>query len=200
MHKRAGLSNGRGVFIDRDGTLTEEVGYVNHPSRLRLIDGSSKAIGLLNTHDIPVILTTNQAGVARGYFTEGILKETHRRLSELLASEGDHLDGIYYCPHHPSVGEHPYKKDCDCRKPRPGLILTASRELNVTVEGSYCIGDKITDIEMGKSLNMKGIFVLTGYGLGEWTYQRENWNVKPDFIAENLLNAVEWILREEGIA
>ena len=119
------------VFIDRDGTISEEVGYVNHPSRLRLFQYSAEAIKKLNDNDFLAIVVTNQAGVARGYFSEDVILQVHDQLSAELRTKGAHLDAIYYCAHHPSVGDPPYRSDCDCRKPKAGLIQRASAEFDI---------------------------------------------------------------------
>ena len=186
----------RAVFIDRDGTLSEEVGYLNHASRFRLLPRSAAAIKMLNEAGVAAVVITNQAGVARGYFPEERILEVHQRMEELLAADGARLDGIYYCPHHPTAGEPPYRAECDCRKPRPGLLLRAAEELDLDIPGSYMIGDKFSDIELAREAGCKGILTLTGYGRGEWEYNRETACVKPDFIAEDLYDAVEWILKD----
>ena len=119
------------VFLDRDGTLTEEVGYVNHPSRLRLQPRSAQAIRRLNGAGIAAVVVTNQAGIARGYFSEDVLAAVNATLVSQLKDEGAYLDGIYVCTHHPTAGESPYRIVCDCRKPRPGLLLRAASELGL---------------------------------------------------------------------
>ena len=177
---------GWGVFLDRDGTVTEEVGYVNHPSRLALIPGAAEGIRALNQAGIPVILATNQAGVARGYFTEDLVKEVLTRLQELLAAQGARLDALYYCPHHPSVGPAPYRRDCDCRKPKPGMLLKGAAEFSLDLSCCVVVGDKISDVEFAHGAGARGVMVLTGYGLGEYTYQRRAWKDQPDFIAAGL--------------
>jgi len=186
----------RAVFIDRDGTLSEEVGYINHVSRFRMLPRSAEAIKKLNEAGVAAVVITNQAGVARGYFPEERILEVHRRMEELLAADGAKLDGIYYCPHHPTAGEPPYRADCDCRKPRPGLLLRAAGDLNLHIPSSYMIGDKFSDVELAQTAGCKGILVLTGYGRGEWEYLRENAAPAPDFVAEDLLDAVQWILKD----
>lgn len=188
-----------GVFLDRDGTVTEEVGYVNHPSRLRLIPGAAEGIRLLNGRGVPVILATNQAGVARGYFTEALVLECLDKLKEMLDRQGARLDAAYYCPHHPSVGPAPYRRECDCRKPKPGMLLRGASEFGLDLSRCYVIGDKISDVQFARKAGACGIMVLTGYGLGEHTYQREAWTVQPDFLADDLTAAARWILHREGI-
>ena len=188
-----------GVFLDRDGTVTEEVGYVNHPSRLRLIPGAAEGIRMLNGAGVSVILATNQAGVARGYFAEGLVKEVMARLNELLKAQGARLDAVYYCPHHPSAGAPPYRAECDCRKPKPGMLLKGALDLGLDLSRSFVVGDKISDVAFAKAAGARGIMVLTGYGLGEHTYQREGWRVQPDFLADDLFSAAEWNLKNEGM-
>ena len=186
----------RAVFIDRDGTISEEIGYVNHPSRYRVFAYAAEAIKLLNEAGWLAILITNQAGVARGYFTEDVIGAVHNLLAQELARGGARLDAIYYCPHHPSVGEPPYRFDCDCRKPKPGLIRRAAAEFDIDLAGSWMIGDRYSDTELARNAGLRAALVLSGYGRGEWEYQRASWRYQPDLVAENLLEAVSKI-REE---
>ena len=187
----------RAVFIDRDGTISEEIGYVNHPSRYRVFPYSAEAVRLLNEAGWLAILVTNQAGVARGYFTEDLIAAVHDVLKLELESKGAHLDAIYYCAHHPSVGELPYRFDCDCRKPKPGLILRAAAELEIDLQQSWMIGDRYSDIELALNAQTRSAFVLSGYGRGEWEYQRAAWQHQPDLVAEDLLEAVRKIVKSE---
>jgi D-glycero-D-manno-heptose 1,7-bisphosphate phosphatase len=184
----------RAVFMDRDGTISEEVGYVNHPSRYRVFAYSAEAVRLLNERGWLAILITNQAGVARGYFTEDIITAVHGRLTEELEKEGARLDAIYYCAHHPTVGEAPYRFDCDCRKPKPGLIERAAREFEIDLAQSWMIGDRYSDIELARNAHVHSGFVKSGYGRGEWEYQRPAWKHEPDLVAEDLLEAVRKIV------
>lgn len=182
------------VFIDRDGTLTEEVGYVNHPKRLRLLPRSAEAIRRLNRARLKAVMVTNQTGVARGYFSEEILQAVNESLVGQLKAEGAYLDGLYVCKHHPTIGEPPYRAVCDCRKPKPGLLRRAAADLGLDLSRSWTVGDKISDILAGQRAGTGSILVLTGYGLGEWEYRRSLWRTQPDHVAEDLLAAVEWIL------
>lgn len=184
----------RAVFIDRDGTLSEEVGYINHPERFRLFPYSATAIKELNANGWLAIVTTNQAGVARGYFTEAMIHTVHERLTTELDTAGARLDGIYYCAHHPSVGDAPYRVDCDCRKPKPGLIVRAATDLNIDLARSWMIGDRYSDIEVARNAGVKSAFVLSGYGRGEWEHQRSGWTEHPDLVADDLLDAVRTII------
>ena len=185
------------VFIDRDGTISEEVGYVNHPSRFRLFPYSAEAIKKLNDAGWLAILVTNQAGVARGYFSEEIITEVHKILNNELALQHARLDAIFYCAHHPSVGEPPYRLDCDCRKPKAGLIKRASADFEIDLPNSWMVGDRYSDIELAHNAGLRSAFVLSGYGRGEWEYQRSAWQLQPDLISENLLEAVNSIVMSD---
>jgi D-glycero-D-manno-heptose 1,7-bisphosphate phosphatase len=182
------------LFIDRDGTLTEEVGYVNHPGRLRLLPRSAAAVRRLNEAGIAAVLVTNQAGVARGYFGPEVLEAVNAALLDLLKREGAHLDGLYVCPHHPSEGEPPWRADCDCRKPRPGLLHRAAAELGLDLAASAVVGDKGSDLATARAVGARAILVLTGYGLGEWEYRRAALPTQPDYVAGDLLDAAEWMI------
>jgi len=184
----------RAVFMDRDGTISEEVGYVNHPARYRVFPYSAEAVRLLNEAGWLAILVTNQAGVARGYFTEDIIGQVHNVLTEELEKQGARLDAIYYCAHHPTVGVEPYRLDCDCRKPKPGLIERASQEFEIDLAQSWMIGDRYSDIELARNAHTRAALVLSGYGRGEWEYQRSAWHHEPDMVADDLLDAVKKIV------
>src|SRR6185295_17064958 len=180
------------VFIDRDGTISEEVGYVNHPSRFRVFPYSSEAIRILNNNEWLAIVITNQAGVARGYFSEDVITSVHDQLKRDL--ENAQLDAIYYCAHHPTVGEPPYRLDCDCRKPKAGLIDRAAKDFEIDLASSWMVGDRYSDIELARNAGLHAAFVLSGYGRGEWEYQRAGWKYQPDLVSENLLDCVRSIL------
>ncbi|MBI5406108.1 MAG: D-glycero-beta-D-manno-heptose 1,7-bisphosphate 7-phosphatase [Nitrospirae bacterium] len=196
------------VFIDRDGTINEETGYVDSLDKFRLLPGVTDAIRALNQNDIPAILITNQSGIARGYFTTDFLKALHEKMHRELEKNGCRLDGIYLCPHHPD-------EDCACRKPKPGMLLRAAREKGIGLHNSYVIGDKIIDVELAHRVGAKGILVLTGYGaeelrnhppispftkggnrgMGGWVIPvGTELNSVPDHVAANLYEAVTWIL------
>ena len=186
----------RAVFIDRDGTISEEVGYINHPSRFRVFPYSAAAIKLLNDSGWLAILVTNQAGVARGYFAENMIHTIHETLNQEMAATDARIDAIYYCAHHPSVGEPPYRSDCDCRKPKPGLIRRASEEFDIDLAESWMVGDRYGDIELARNAGVSSAFVMSGYGRGEWEHQRQNWAHQPDLTANHLLEAVKLIIEE----
>lgn len=182
------------VFIDRDGTISEEVGYVNHPSRFRVFPYSSEAIRILNDAGWLAILITNQAGVARGYFSEDVIQKVHDQLTHDLQNGSAKLDAIYYCAHHPSVGEPPYRFDCDCRKPKTGLIQQAAKDFEIDIAASWMAGDRYSDVELARNAGLRSAFVLSGYGRGEWEYQSQAWVHRPDLVCENLLEAVKSIV------
>ena len=184
------------VFLDRDGTINKEGGYINHESRLELMPNTAKGIKLLNEAGLLAIVCTNQAGVARGYFEEGLVKIVHQRLRDLLKKEGAYVDDINYCPHHPSVGPEPYQQDCNCRKPKTGMIEKSMKKFDIDIEKSYVVGDKISDIMWGHKIGTKAVMVMTGYGRGEYQYQRQDWTDEPDYIAEDLLDAAKWIIED----
>ena len=189
----------RAVFIDRDGTISEEVGYINHPSRFRVFPYAAAAIKHLNDAGWLAIVVTNQAGVARGYFSEDMIQTVHAEMTKELENGGARLDAVYYCAHHPSVGEPPYRFDCDCRKPKPGLISRAARDFDIDLAGSWMVGDRYSDVELARNAGVQSMLVLSGYGRGEWEHQRSTWTEQPDLVAENLQEAVWVIAAEEDL-
>jgi len=176
------------VFLDRDGTICEEVGYLNHISRLRILPRAAEAIRRLNEALIPVIVVTNQSGVGRGYFPESLVEAVHALMTQQLAAEGAHLDAIYYCPH-------PASAACGCRKPRTGMLDRAAREHGLDLSQSVVIGDREVDLRLGSRAGARSILVRTGYGEGEYLWNAAKWPVQPDFVAADLADAVHWILR-----
>ena len=182
------------VFLDRDGTICEEVGYINHLDRLQVYPWAAEAIRRINRAGFPVIVVTNQSGVGRGHFTESLVKQVHMKIALELAAADARLDAFYYCPHHPSAVAEEYRKDCRCRKPGTGMIEEAAKRFNIDVASSFVIGDSYRDIEMGHRAGAKSVLVMTGYGRGEYEYHRKGWPRPPDRIAENLLDAVGKIL------
>lgn len=177
------------VFLDRDGTIAEEMGYLNHLSRFQVYPFSARTIRRLNGAGMPVVVVTNQSGVGRGFFPEELVHRIHERLIAELAGGGARVDAIYYCPHSSS-------DDCACRKPRPGMLVRAAREHRLAVRGSWVVGDRYTDMEMAHSVGCRSILVLSGYGRGEYEWHRKNWKRQPGHVAENLEAAVEIILKE----
>ncbi len=175
----------RAVFLDRDGTINREVGYVSDPDVLELLPGVAEAIKRLNQSGWLVIAVTNQSGIGRGYLSHEMVEGVHQRLEAMLAGEGAFLDSIRYCPHHPDAG-------CDCRKPAVGLICQAAADSHIDLSNSYVVGDKESDIELGHRAGTRTILVLTGYG--KETQRRID---QVDFVASDLESAVHWILTKE---
>ncbi len=184
------------VFLDRDGTLNEEVGYIRVISDLRLIAGAAEAVKKLNDANIAAILVTNQTGAARGYYLEKHIQDLNSRLVALLAKDGARLDGIYYCPHLPAAPVSQYAVACRCRKPEVGMIEQAySDHPDLDRRQSFVVGDKATDVELARNCGAKSVLVVTGYGeaVVSGSYQ---WKVLPDFQAKSIVDAVDWILEQ----
>ncbi|MBW1796907.1 MAG: HAD family hydrolase [Deltaproteobacteria bacterium] len=187
------------VFMDRDGTINEQRGYINHINRFILIPGTAGAIRLLNKHQYLAIIVSNQSGVARGYFPLQLVEDVHSNMRELLKKEDAVIDGIFFCPHYRTGVVSEYAVDCDCRKPRTDLIKSACETFDIDMTNSYVIGDRCTDIELAQRADLKGILVKTGYGLGDIEYVLPRSPFKPAYIASDLLDAVRWIIkRDEG--
>lgn len=158
---------GRGaIFLDRDGTINEDRGYIFRASEFEFIPGAIEAIRMLKEAGYLVIVVTNQAGIARGLYDETDVHELHRHLDRELARHGAVIDAYYYCPHHPDQGRAPYLRECACRKPLPGMILQAADDFSVDLEISFLVGDKHSDIEAGQASGCTSILVETGYGSG----------------------------------
>ena len=176
----------RAVFLDRDGTISEEMGYANHLSRFTVFPYAAAAIRRLNEAGVPVIVVTNQSGAARGFFPESLIQEIHAKMEAELAAGGAHVDGIYYCPH--------IRDDnCNCRKPLPGMLERAAAEYGFEVEGSALVSDRYDDIAMAQAAGCTGILVLSGYGRGEYQWNRPKWPREPDAVVEDLKKAVDLI-------
>lgn len=183
------------VFLDRDGTLIEEANYLKNLEDLKIIKGTPEAVKKLNKNGILAIMVTNQSGVARGYFDEDNVKFLNKSLNSLLKKDGAYLDGFYYCPHHIKGIIDEYAKECDCRKPKAGLIQQALQDFReIDLKKSYVIGDKLCDIELAKNAGCRGILVKTGYG-SQLAEEVQN-SIKPDFIAETIEEAVNWLLQD----
>lgn len=180
------------VFLDRDGTVNEEVDFLTSPDELHLIPRAAEAIRAANRLGLRVIILTNQSGIARGMLSEENLNRIHASLTEQLLAHEATVDRIYYCPHHPTVGNGAYRRDCDCRKPKTGMMLRAAREFGIDLRRSFVVGDRCIDIGMAKNAGAKSILVLTGYGKAELEIcGREG--CTPDHVADDLLGAVEYI-------
>ncbi len=180
------------VFLDRDGTIIEEVGYLDRPERVELYPWTIDAIRALNRAGIRVVVVTNQSGIARGFFTEQALDQVHRRISDALAAGGASIDAYYYCPHHPDGTIAEYARACDCRKPGRGLVDRAVAELGVDPHRSVTVGDRWLDVALAREIGAKGVLVRTGYGAIE--EHRAPDGLAADSVVNNLVEAVSWIL------
>ena len=187
------------VFLDRDGTIDEEVGYLDSPEKLKIIPASYQAIRLINENGMRVVVISNQSGVARGFFTEEFVRAINDIIKADLLQHGAVIDKFYYCPHHPEHGKGAYLQNCNCRKPAPGMLLQAALELNIDLSLSYFIGDRLIDMETAKNVGAKGVLVKTGYGkdlLRAEGPDRATPENEPDFIAADILEAVLLILQD----
>jgi D-glycero-D-manno-heptose 1,7-bisphosphate phosphatase len=187
-------------FLDRDGTLSHEVGYVNHVSRFRLYPWAVDAVRTINRAGWLAVVVTNQAGVAHGYFPETLILEVNETMRAAMMAGGARLDGIYFCPHHPTSGPPELRLDCECRKPKPGLVIRAARELGIDVARSWTVGDKPADVRLAWNTGARACLVKTGYGLGELLHNAPSWPRQPDLVTEHVLEAVQEILAREGRA
>ncbi len=185
----------RAVFLDRDGTINHDTHYLSQPREVSLIPGSARAIARLNAAGLAVVVVSNQSGLARGYFGSRELEAVRRELDRQLGKEGARVEAYYHCPHHPRGRVPELAITCECRKPRPGLIMQAARELGLELTGSFMVGDKNTDVACGRAAGLTSIRVLSG---PEQPPPRGEEEI-PDFVAPDLAGAVEWILRRLGI-
>lgn len=176
------------IFLDRDGVIIEDVSYLSDPSQVTIIPGSGEAIAQINQAEIPVIVVTNQSGVARGYFKEEMLTPIHNKMRELLQSFNAYIDLCFYCPHHPNGAIPKYTCKCRCRKPAPGMLLKAADELDICLKTSYIIGDKKSDLDAGASVGANGFLVLTGEG------KKNECLVSPEQVVPDLATAINIIL------
>jgi len=200
------------IFLDRDGTINEEVGYLDSLDKLKLYDNTAEAVRLINESGMKAVVITNQSGIARGYFDEKFVETAHNRIQSLLRQQGAFIDAFYYCPHHPSEGIGKYLQSCSCRKPEPGLLITASQELNIDLNHSYTVGDMLKDIQVAARVGAKGVLVKSGYGMntlardigrkpgksltGEENAKATPGSLYPHYIAEDILEAVRWIIKD----
>ncbi len=155
------------IFLDRDGNINVEKDYLYRVEDFEFEPGALEAIKIFKDLGYLVAVVTNQSGVARGYYTEEDVQNLHKYLEKKSKEAGGNIDAFYYCPHHPEKGIGEYKKDCDCRKPGPGMFLKAQKELGIDFDRSLVVGDKLSDVKAGENLGMRGILVRTGHGKKE---------------------------------
>lgn len=187
----------KAVFLDRDGTINEEMGYINHISRFAVFPFAAKAVKILNQSGYKVFIVSNQSGVARGYFPYEMLEKINLKLRKNFSQEGARIDGIYYCPYHPSGIVEEFTRKSNCRKPATGMIDKIVENFDIDISKSFVIGDRYSDIQLAANCGAKSILVLTGYGIGEYELSYDNWKIKPDKIASNLLEASSWIYTQK---
>ena len=188
MPEQSGLR--AGVFLDRDGTICEEVGYLNHVSRFRMFPFAAEALRRLTEVGLPVIVVSNQSGVARGCFPESLVQQVNQLMTHQLFEAGAKVDAVYYCPH-------TSLENCSCRKPKTGMLERAAYEHCIDLGRSFVVGDRYGDIRLAHNAKARGILVRTGYGEGELAWHAAEWPAPPDFIAEDLAQAADWILRQK---
>lgn len=177
----------KAVFLDRDGTVIEEKDFIRTPEEIEFVPGSIEAIKLLRNLGYKIVVVSNQSGIGRGILTEKIVTDVNASFLRRLEDEDAAADALYFCPHHPD-------DNCDCRKPKTGMIERAVGELGLDLENAVVIGDKLADVKLGKNIGATTVLVLTGHGrkvLDELT--DSNPDEKPDFVAENLLGAASWL-------
>jgi D-glycero-D-manno-heptose 1,7-bisphosphate phosphatase len=182
----------RAVFLDRDGTIIEDVGYAGRVDQVNFYPWSIDAIRALNAAGLAVVVITNQAGVARGFFGEADVEMVHRHVTAVVEGGGARIDAYYYCPHHPEGTIEQYRLRCDCRKPAPGLVERAARELGIDPGRSFVVGDKWLDIGLARAVGARGILVRTGYGVQEEEQPRPE--LAADVVVDHLAAAASWIL------
>ena len=187
-NKKMTLTKHRAVFLDRDGTVNQEVDYLKSIKDLRLIRNTARTIRLLNQNKIKVVIVTNQSGISRGLFSIKDLDTIHNELKKMLRKRGAYIDAIYYCPHHPD-------EKCSCRKPKSGMFKLAARDFDLKLNKCYVIGDKLTDIKSARNISAAGVLVRTGYGKSEQNKLGES-DIAPEHVAENLYDAVKWIIKD----
>ncbi len=197
----------RAVFLDRDGTMIEDVGYLDDPEGIAIYAEAIEAVQNLREHGWKIVVVTNQSGVARGLFDEGTLERIHDQLREAFLHQGAPIDAILTCPHHPEANVLRYRRHCTCRKPQPGLLRRAAQSMEIDLARSYMIGDKLSDVEAGHRASCRSILVLTGVGQESVSALEDSKDrasrgraalAQPDHVADNLLEASEWLLREES--
>jgi D-glycero-D-manno-heptose 1,7-bisphosphate phosphatase len=182
----------RAVFLDRDGTIIEELGYLDRPERVELFPWTIDAVRVLNRAGVAVVLVSNQSGVARGFFSEDVVDAVHQRMADLLAEGGARIDAYYYCPHHPDGKVREYAQKCDCRKPGRGLVDRAVEELGIDPARSFVVGDRWLDVALGRAVGAQSVLVRTGYGASE--EHKRPADLAADAVVDNLIAASSWIL------
>jgi D-glycero-D-manno-heptose 1,7-bisphosphate phosphatase len=180
------------VFLDRDGVLVHDLGYLARREDLRWYPYAIEAVRLLNRAGFLVFVTTNQGGVGLGYYTEAFVRETHEEMARRLAAGGARIDGWFYCPHHPRAIVGSLRVTCECRKPSPGMVRAAASTHAIDLARSFVVGDKATDMGLAQAVGARGVFVLTGQGHAERA--RAGGTMPSAWTAPDLMAATAWIL------
>jgi D-glycero-D-manno-heptose 1,7-bisphosphate phosphatase len=181
------------VFFDRDGTLNEDVGYLDRLERLRIYPYATEALRVVSRAGYRIVIVTSQAGIALGFMDEPAVQRIHAHIVERMAEAGVPVDGVYYCPHHPNAKVEQYRVTCDCAKPKPGLLLQAARELDLDLARSFVVGDRWRDLLMGQTVGVRGLLVRTGYGETEAGVTPAGG--RAEAIVANAMEAASWIVR-----
>ncbi len=189
----------KAVFLDRDGTINREVGYPSSYNVIDIYPFSFEAVKRIKQIGLLAVIITNQSGIGRGLIEEESLLDIHNKLSREFEQHDVSFDGIYYCPHYVFSKKSKYRKECSCRKPGPGMGERAAEELHIDMSSSYMIGDRVEDILFGINIHAAPILVLTGYGQ-ESNKQLKEKGIRPAYVAKNLLEAVEWIVKKENVS
>jgi histidinol-phosphate phosphatase family protein len=174
----------RAVFLDRDGTIAKDVHYCRRAEDFHILPRVPQAIRLLNQHGFKVVVITNQSGIARGYFTEETLSRIHDRMKSDLQQDGASIDAIYVCPHHPD-------DECECRKPKPALLLRAAREIGIALDRSYMVGDDVKDVQAGRAAGCRTVWLTV-----DPAQQAHGASPLSHHVAADLFEAVEWLLKD----
>lgn len=187
----------KAAFLDRDGNINRDVGYPGSYDLIEIYSYSYEAVRKINRAGLLAVVITNQSGIGRGLITEDALKSIHQKMRRDFARRDARLDGIYYCPHYFGSGDHRPRNPCTCRKPETGMALQAAADLDIDLSGSYMVGDKIEDMEFGWNIHATPVLVLTGYGKKSLKHF-DTVPEKPAYIAQNLLDAANWIIKKES--
>jgi len=185
------------VFLDRDGTMVHDVGYLSRLEDLQWFPWTIEAVRLLHRAGFLVCVTTNQSGIALGFCTDAFVRRVHEEMSAAIEAAGARIDGWFYCPHHPEAAIDALRTDCECRKPKPGLVRQAQQRFDIDLTRSFVIGDKSADVGLAEAVGARGILVRTGYGESELV-RHDGHMPGTAHIATDLLGAVTWILAETG--
>lgn len=186
--------SGRAVFLDRDGTINREVSFLSGPEKLELEAGAVEGLKALEAAGFELIVVSNQSGVARGYFDEEAVARVNGALSDMLRAQGVRITRFYFCPHHPDGVVAKYRRECDCRKPAPGLLVRAAADADIDLGASYSVGDSARDLAAGRSAGTRTVLVLTGYGPDE--LEEVEAKGLADYVADDLSAAAEWIVKD----